>query len=127
MMSARPPIQPPVTSMYEKPHPAGGIPGRPEHSVRPDCAWAVGPKLRNAFHSPLWPNPDVLMYTSRRFSSWMRSHVSPQLGKTSPLKFSTIASEIPMSFSASASPFGCRVFRLIASFPWCSVVKYGSA
>ena len=47
----------------------------------------------------------------------MRSQVSPQLGNTSPLKFSTTASEMPMSRVASSRPFGWRVFKLIASLP----------
>ena len=46
------------------------------------------------------------MYTTRGLISWMRSQVSPQLGNTSPLKFSTSASEMPMSRFASSRPLG---------------------
>ena len=46
MTRARPPIHPPITSMYENPQPAGGMPGNPDASDKPDWAAAVGPKLR---------------------------------------------------------------------------------
>jgi hypothetical protein len=32
--------------MYENPQPAGGMPGNPDASDKPDWAAAVGPKLR---------------------------------------------------------------------------------
>ena len=57
----------------------------------------------------------------------MRSHVRPQLGNTSALKFSTSASQMPMSRSTIFSPSGCFVLRLMASLPLCSVLKYGAA
>ena len=46
------------------------------------------------------------MYTSRGLIWWMRSHVRPQLGSTSALKFSTSASQTPMRRSTSFSPSG---------------------
>ncbi len=67
------------------------------------------------------------MYTSRGLIWWMRSHVSPQLGSTSALKFSTSASQTPMRRSTSFSPSGSFVLRLIASLPLWSVLKYGAA
>ncbi len=47
----------PMWSMYEKPHPAGGSPARPELNVSPETACTMGPHVLNATFGPQAPNP----------------------------------------------------------------------
>ena len=59
----------------------------------------------------------------RGFSSWMCSQVKPMRSSAPGAKFSTSTSQVLISLSTTALPFGSLVLTVIERLLWLSIVK----